>query len=198
MTLTDSICRRRTYYALAPETSIPNAKIQELIETALRCTPSAFNMQSARIVLTIGKAHERVWEQVWEALKKIVPEKQKAATKEKIDGFRAAYGTVLFFEDEQVISKMKQDYPLYEEQFPVWASQANGMLQSNVWMLLEDAGLGASLQHYNPLIDERIRTLWNLSTHWKLVAQMPFGMPVAEPEPKTFVPIKERLKVYTD
>ena len=196
MNLIDSICKRRTYYALSNETTVSNSKIQDLVEIALRYTPSAFNMQSARIVLTFGKQHERVWEQTLEALKKLVPQKQFPATQEKINSFKVAYGTILFFEDEQTIGKMKEDYPLYAENFDVWASQANGMLQSNIWMLLEDMGLGASLQHYNPLIDERIQGLWNLSHHWKLVAQMPFGVPVEQPEEKTFLPIKERLKVF--
>ena len=198
MNLLDSICKRRTYYALSNETTISNAKIQELIEAALCHTPSAFNMQSARIVLAIGKQHERVWEQTQEALKKIVPKKQLPATTEKINSFKAAYGTVLFFDDDQVIGKMKEQYPLYTENFDVWASQANGMLQSNIWMLLEEAGLGASLQHYNPLIDDRIRGLWDLPHHWRLVAQMPFGVPVEQPGEKTFVSIKERMKVYVD
>ena len=198
MNLIDSICKRRTYYALSNETTVSNAKIQELVETALRHTPSAFNMQSARIVLAFGRNHQRIWEQTLEALKRVVPAKQLPATEEKINAFKAAYGTVLFFEDLQVVGAMKEKYPLYAENFDTWASQANGMLQSNVWMLLEDTGLGASLQHYNPLIDERIQGLWNLSHHWKLVAQMPFGVPVEQPEEKTFVPIKERMKVYAD
>ena len=196
MNLIDAICKRRTYYALSDETTIPSAKIQELIEEALRHTPSAFNMQSARIVLLTGRSHKRLWDFTLTELKKIVPHKQFSATEEKINSFKTAYGTVLFFEDEHVVGEMKKQYPLYAENFDVWASQANGMLQSNVWMLLEDAGLGASLQHYNPLIDTSVQQEWNLSHHWRLVAQMPFGVPVEEPDEKTFVPIKERMKVY--
>ena len=40
--------------------------------------------------------------------------------------------------------------------------------------MLEDAGMGASLQHYNPLSDDEVRKAWNLPGDWKLVAQMPF------------------------
>lgn len=195
MQLLDAICKRRTYYDLSDETSIPPEKIKELVETALRHTPSAFNMQSARIVLTNGKGHKRLWDETLTALKKVVPEKQLEKTVEKINGFKNAYGTVLFFDDEQTIGQMMHDYPIYAENFQTWAAQANGMLQSNIWMLLEDAGLGASLQHYNPLIDDRVRGIWNLSHHWKLVAQMPFGIPASDPLEKTFLPIKERIKV---
>ena len=198
MNLIDAICKRRTYYALSGDTSIPASKIQELLEIALKHTPSAFNMQSARIVLLTGKAHERLWIHTLDALKETISPKQFMITSEKIDSFMVAFGTVLFFEDENVIKQMKKQYPLYAEQFSVWASQANGMLQSNVWMLLEENGLGASLQHYNPLIDKKIQKEWNLPKHWQLVAQMPFGMPVNLPEPKTFIPIKERMKVYAN
>lgn len=47
--------------------------------------------------------------------------------------------------------------------------------------MLEDTGLGASLQHYNPLIDDEVRKRWSLPREWKLIAQMPFGTPAGEP-----------------
>jgi len=40
--------------------------------------------------------------------------------------------------------------------------------------MLEDAGLGASLQHYNPLIDQETAETWDINPDWKLLAQMPF------------------------
>ena len=51
------------------------------------------------------------------------------------------------------------------------------MHQLAVWTMLEDAGFGASLQHYNPLIDKEVRERWDLPAAWRLFAQMPFGMP---------------------
>ena len=128
-------------------------------------------------------------------MKKVVPEKQFPATRERIDGFKAAYGTVLFFEDDTVCGEFMNKYPLYQDRFKTWVEQGNAMLQSNIWMLLEDAGLGASLQHYNPLIDERVREEWNLPKSWRLIAQMPFGVPVEQPDEKTFVAINERLRI---
>ena len=62
--------------------------------------------------------------------------------------------------------------------------------------MLEDAGLGASLQHYNPLIDARVRMEWDLPVTWELVAQMPFGYPLSMPEAKTHEPMAERMRVY--
>ena len=196
MNLLDTICSRRTYYTISDETTISNDKIERLVAEALKHTPSAFNMQSARVVLLFGKNHKLLWDSVFTVLKKNVPEKQFPATSDKINGFKAGYGTVLFFEDETVRGKFMADYPLYQDRFLIWAEQGNAMLQSNVWMLLEEAGLGASLQHYNPLIDEIVQKTWNIPRNWRLIAQMPFGVPTEEPAPKTFVPIKERLRVY--
>lgn len=192
-TLSDSIARRRTYYALSAETPISDDKIKSLIEEALKHTPSPFNMQSTRAVLLLGQAHTQVWDIALNILRGIVSDKQLPATTDRITSFRNAYGTILFYDDQTVIKKYMDKFPLYRDQFPVWTQQAAGMLQSNIWMLLEDVGFGASLQHYNPLIDERVRDMWHLPHHWKLVAQMPFGIPVESPAEKEFVPLKERF-----
>ncbi|WP_235899137.1 hypothetical protein [Suipraeoptans intestinalis] len=37
------------------------------------------------------------------------------------------------------------------------------------------AGIGASLQHYNPVIDDMVRERYKLPKTYRLVAQMPFG-----------------------
>jgi predicted oxidoreductase (fatty acid repression mutant protein) len=70
------------------------------------------------------------------------------------------------------------------------------MLQFVVWTSLELEGLGASLQHYNPLIDEEVRAKWNLPSTWKLIAQMPFGKPTGAPGEKEFQPLDTRMKVF--
>ena len=198
MNLLDAICSRRTYYSISKETSIDNNKIEHLVAEALKHTPSAFNMQSARVVLLFDKQHDLFWDIVSGVLKTVVPDKQFPSTKERIDGFKAGYGTVLFFEDETVRGKMMAEYPIYQDRFLTWTEQGNAMLQLSVWMLLEENGLGASLQHYNPLIDERVQKTWNIPRNWRLIAQMPFGIPTEPPTEKTFVPIKERLKVYSN
>lgn len=70
------------------------------------------------------------------------------------------------------------------------------MLQLVVWTALENEGLGASLQHYNPIIDEEVKKQWNIPESWKLIAQMPFGKPASEPKEKQFQPLEERVKVF--
>ena len=88
--------------------------------------------------------------------------------------------------------------PLIKINFPIWAEQTDAMHQLAVWTMLEDAGMGASLQHYNPLIDDEVRKVWNLSDDWKLIAQMPFGVPVAQPGFKEVKSLDERVFEFTD
>ena len=194
--LIESIKTRRTHYALSKKSPIADEKIVELVEQAALHTPTAFNSQNGRVVVLFNGHHNKLWQFAHDALKAIVPADQFPATAEKIDLFAGAYGTVLFFEDESTVKNLQEQFPLYQHNFPVWSQQANGMLQSNVWVALSEAGLGASLQHYTELIENQVRKEWNVSADWKLVAQMPFGQPVAQPSEKAFLPLENRVKVY--
>lgn len=70
------------------------------------------------------------------------------------------------------------------------------MHQLVIWTALEEVGFGASLQHYNPIIDESVQEEWSLPSTWKLIAQMPFGKPTAEPGDKEFKPLEDRVKIF--
>ena len=70
------------------------------------------------------------------------------------------------------------------------------MHQYAVWTALEIEGLGANLQHYNPLIDTKIAAQWNIPDDWDLSGQLVFGTPVGEPNKKTFKPVEERFKSF--
>ena len=71
------------------------------------------------------------------------------------------------------------------------------MLQFTLWTALEDAGMGASLQHYNPLIDGQVRAAWELPESWQLIAQMPFGVPTAPAGDKQVQDGKTRMRVFS-
>jgi predicted oxidoreductase (fatty acid repression mutant protein) len=194
--LIESIKNRRTHYALSNKSPVTNEKVVELVEQATLHTPTAFNSQNSRALLLFNEHHDKLWKIAYDALKAVVPAEAFPATAEKIDAFAAAYGTVLFFEDVSVVKALQEQFPLYQHNFPVWSQQANGMLQSNVWVALSDVGLGASLQHYTELIEGRVREEWNIPADWKMTAQMPFGLPVARPAEKNFVPAADRVIVY--
>ena len=99
-------------------------------------------------------------------------------------------------EDTTVVKKLQDAFPSYSENFPTWSQHTSAMHQLAIWTMLEDAGLGASLQHYNPLIDDEVRRTWNLPENWMLIAEMPFGTPTAEPGEKEFGELSERIKIF--
>ena len=192
----EALKERRSIYAISKESGVSNERIQEVINEAVLHTPSAFNSQSARVVVLFGENHNKLWDITEASLKKIVPEENFAPTKEKIDSFRNGYASVLFFEDQNVVKNLQEQFSLYKDNFPVWSQQSSGMLQYVIWTSLAVEGLGASLQHYNELIEEAVAKEWNIPSGWKLVAQMPFGKPVAGAGEKEFMPLEERVKTY--
>ncbi len=188
---------RRSYYGISKEAVASDSRIQEVINQAVKHTPSAFNSQSARVVVLLGEQHDKLWNITKETLRKIVPADNFASTEEKMNAFGSGYGTVLFFEDQSVVEGLQKQFELYKDNFPIWSQHSSGMLQFVVWTALENEGFGATLQHYNPLIDEEVQQTWNVPSSWKLIAQMPFGKPTSEPGEKQFQPLEDRVKFYS-
>ncbi|CUH96555.1 hypothetical protein P22_2645 [Propionispora sp. 2/2-37] len=187
---------RRTFYSIGKDVAITDIRIQEIIHEAVKHAPSAFNSQSARVILLLGGQHDQLWDITKETLRKVVPADKFGPTEEKINSFRRGYGSVLFFEDTAVVESLQKQFPLYKDNFPIWSQQSSGMLQYIIWTALEIDGLGVSLQHYNPLIDNEVKQTWNIPDNWKLIAQMPFGKPTAKPDAKEFSPLEDRIKIY--
>ena len=191
-----AVIKRRSIYNLGNSLPMDNKVLTRLLEEAVKNAPSAFNSQSARIVLLLGKNHQRLWEITKTELQKIVPAEKFKPTAEKIASFAQAYGTVLYFEDEDTIRELQNSFPAYKDNFPLWSLQSSGMLQYIIWTLFAEHGIGASLQHYNPLIDEAVKTEWQLPAQWKLIAQMLFGNIEAPAGEKSFLPLSERIKIF--
>ena len=191
-----AVIQRRSQYGLGKDLPLPQDQVTGLIQEAVRHAPSAFNSQSTRAVILYGAHHTRHWSLVKEALRKIVPAESFAATEARIDSFAAGAGTVLFYEDQSVVAGLQKQYALYAENFPIWSEQACGMAQFAVWTALSEAGVGASLQHYNPLADAAIASEWSIPSHWKQRAQMPFGSNQGEFGDKTFIADEERFRVF--
>ncbi|MFK4340101.1 MULTISPECIES: nitroreductase family protein [unclassified Paenibacillus] len=188
---------RRSYYGISKEQVISDQRIQEIVEEAVKYTPTSFNSQTSRAVVLLGEHHDKLWNITEDILREVVGnEEQFKSTAEKMNGFRSGYGTVLFFEDNNVVAGLQQQFEAYADNFPIWSNQSNGMLQLVVWTALEQEGLGASLQHYNPLIDEKVKNEWNIPEHWKLIAELPFGKPTFQPGEKEFQPVEERVKTF--
>lgn len=191
-----AIADRRTFYNISKESVVSDEKIKEIIEKAVKHTPSAFNSQSARVILLLGNSHDKLWDMTKEALRKIVPSEQFGSTEDKINSFKNGYGTILFFEDISVIESLQSQFPLYKDNFPIWSQQASGMHQFVIWTGLEIEGFGVSLQHYNEVIEQEAKKEWSIPSNWKMIAQMPFGKPTKEPDEKQFNPLEDRIKVF--
>lgn len=91
---------------------------------------------------------------------------------------------------------MQEKFAIYADRFPTWATHSVGMLQFAVWTALEDEGLGANLQHYNPLVDARVAEEWKVPSSWKLSAQLVFGGKTGGPGDKAFQPVEEKFKAF--
>ena len=103
---------------------------------------------------------------------------------------------MLFFEDQKVVEGMQEEYKVFAEHFPTWATQSDAMLQFTLWTAFEAEGLGANLQHYNPLVNERVKKEWGIPEKWKLNAQLVVGGRVgAELDPKKAPPFDTVYKV---
>ena len=190
------IKERRSIYGIKNESPISDEKIQEIVEFAVMHAPSAFNSQNTRAVLLLGEQSDQFWDITKETLRKIVPADAFSDTEAKMEMFKAGYGTVLFFEDMDIVKGLQEQFPTYADKFPIYSTQTLGSIQFIVWAALEAEGFGATLQHYQPLVDDEVKAKWNIPDSWKLAAQMPFGVPTALAGEKQFAPIEERVKVY--
>lgn len=191
----DTLKQRRTQYALGRNVSQSKGALTALIQEAIKHTPSSFNSQSSRALVLFGAESDKLWDLAIEEVRKVAPAEGFEKTEAKLKSFAAGVGTVLFFEDQDVVRSLQEKFALYADNFPVWSEQSGGMAQLSVWSALASDNIGASLQHYNPLIDAAVAREWNIPASWKLRAQMPFGSNEAPFGEKTFMSDAERFRV---
>lgn len=188
--------KRRSIYALNDKLPISNDEVLNIVKHAILHTPSAFNSQSTRLVVLFGDDHKKLWQITEDLLRKMVNDDEKfKSTEQKMAGFKAGAGTILFFEDRTVIKGLQDKFSAYADNFPVWAEHTNAMHQYVIWTTLASVNVGANLQHYNGVIDEKVAQEWQIDSNWKLIAQMVFGGISAPAGEKTFEPVEKRVKV---
>ncbi|KAL2832501.1 Nitroreductase-like protein [Aspergillus cavernicola] len=196
-TILASLANRRSYYTLTPSSPIPDAQIHSILKSIIHLTPSAFNSQTTRIVILLKQSHNQFWDIVKSVLLAKIGPERFPKTEEKLNSFRAAYGTVLFYEDQPTIAALQGQFKSYAQHFEAWSEQTSGMHQLMAWVALEAEGLGANLQHYNPIIDGKVAEAFDVPTEWKLRAQLVFGAPEGGvPAEKEKKPVEEVLKVF--
>ena len=196
MSFLDHIKQRRTIYAVGKNVPLTPEQIESVIKEAVNHSPSAFNSQTSRIVTLFGESHLQFWNVVRETLRKIVPEAAFEGTNAKINSFAAGYGTVLFYEDQDVVKSLQEQFALYADNFPVWSEHSSAIAQFAVWTALSEQNIGASLQHYNPIVDAEITEIFDIPANWKLRAQLVFGSIEAPAGEKTFMAEVDRFKTF--
>ena len=193
----DLITKRRTIYAIGKNIEQSPERLTDLIQTAIKQSPSAFNSQSSRAVILFNTEHEKFWGIVADKLKSYAKDEASAAkTTAKMASFAAGVGTVLFFEDQTVVQALQEQFPSYADNFPVWAEHSTAIAQFATWTALHTEGLGGSLQHYNPIVDEQVDAAWDIPANWKLRAQLVFGSIEGETHAKDYLADEERFKIF--
>ncbi|KAL4886524.1 Nitroreductase [Aspergillus karnatakaensis] len=170
-----ALTSRHSYYTLDKTTPIPVSKITHILESIIHDTPSAFNSQTTRLIVLYGASHEKFWTLVSSSLLAKIGAERFAKTGPKIDTFKAAFGTVLFYEDQPTVEEHKAKFKSYAQHFEAWSEQTSGMHQIAAWIALQAEGLGCNLQHYNPLVDPLVKEEFGVPEGWKLRAQLVFG-----------------------
>ena len=193
----DLITKRRTIYAIGKNVTQSPEFLTDLIQNAIKQSPSSFNSQSSRAVILFNVEHEKFWGFVAEKLKSYAKDEESAAkTSAKMGTFVAGLGTVLFFEDLDVVKSLQDQFPSYADNFPIWAEHSTAIAQFATWTALHTEGLGASLQHYNPIVDEKVHAEWDIPANWQLRAQLVFGSVEGEARAKDFMADQDRFKVF--
>jgi len=193
----DLITKRRTIYAIGKNTAQTPEYLTDLIQNAIKQSPSSFNSQSSRAVILFNDASEKFWTLVADKLKAYAKDEESAAkTTAKMASFAAGVGTVLFFEDQDVVSGLQEQFSSYADNFPIWAEHSTAIAQFAVWTALHTEGLGASLQHYNPIVDQEVHAEWSIPSNWKLRAQLVFGSVEGEAKDKSYMDDAARFKVF--
>ena len=195
-TFTNTLKNRRSIYHLGRNVTLSNDELTALIKEAIKESPTAFNAQSTRAVILFGDAHEKLWEMTEEALRPLTPAEAFPNTQNKLAGFKNGYGTVLFFKDTDVVKGLQEQFELYADNFPDWSEQSNGIATAATWVALADQGLGANLQHYNPVIDDAVAKEWDIPSNWKLRAQLVFGSPETPAGEKEYMNDEDRFRVF--
>lgn len=191
------IAKRHSFYSINNNLPIEQSEVTKIIYEILRLYPSSFNAQETRIVLFYNKEHQKFWQRVEGELLKTAPADKTEAIKKRIGSFSLGAGTILYFIDTDVVKSQEQKMPLYAQNFKNWAIEGSAMLQYMVWTTLANYNIGASLQHYNPLINEMVKKCYNIPQNWELIGQMPFGGIATQPAPHQTENIESKIKIFS-
>ncbi|KAI8803216.1 oxidoreductase, partial [Cladochytrium replicatum] len=191
----EAVEARRSLHCLGKNVGISDDKIIELVTKTVLNSPSAFNSQTSRLVVLLKDEHDQLWDYVLEVYRRLVPPEAFARTEGRVALFKAAYATVLFFEDTTIVKGLQQKFTAISDDLPVWSQHTSAIHQYILWTAIEAEGLGANLQHY-VAVDGKVKEHWKVPEEWELTAQLVIGSRVTEPGPKVQKPLEGRVIVH--
>ena len=128
---TDLQKKRRSIYALGKDLELSNQELIETIQGAVLNTPTAFNSQTSRVVILLDEESDAFWNEIaYSELEKVTPAEAFEATKERLAGFAQAKGTILFYEDQDVVKGLQEQFPLYAQLAEKYDIPANWKLRA--------------------------------------------------------------------
>lgn len=176
-----TLTSRRTHYALKntlPE-GVTIQDVQNIAQQIVKHTPTSFNSQTIRALIVVGDLHKQIWNSVVDAIDSESGKKRPASARDE------AYGSIIFIDDEEVVTQFQEKFPAFAAYFPVFATTSNGAAQINTWAALQEIGLGGHLQHYNGYVQAALGD--RIPKTFSVQAQLVFGTPIAGPYDKTFI-----------
>ncbi|KAJ5715303.1 uncharacterized protein N7483_012484 [Penicillium malachiteum] len=203
-TYLEAVKHRRTVYGVTDNILVNDDRIIEIVNEVIQTMPSSWNVQSTRILVTLGKEHKRFWDAVTTAAKPFILKNQGEEdwkrNEDRFNSFQAAYGTISVFEDHAAIKKLHEKF----SKFPItvfegFAERSNAMHQITLWTAIELEGLGASLQHshFVPGVEDGIRSAFQLPSSWSVRAEIVFGGLSGErPTVPEKEPVSTTVKIY--
>lgn len=106
----NALSTRLSCYTLTNTSPISDAAIHEAVSQAIQHAPSSFNSQSTRAVILLKADHERFWD-LGDSLVKAAMPAAYPSLAPRVQGFKAAYGTVLWFEDQAALEGLRAKNP---------------------------------------------------------------------------------------
>lgn len=173
-TFLEGLKKRCSVIDLGRRIQLSKAALAQHIFEAVQTCPSSFMPSATRTVLLLGESHQQFWHMVAVQQKRERSSVIMESIELKMQQCKNAFGTLLFYEDQQAIQCLQKQRPLDAHLFLAWSEQNSGMAQFAAWTALSDLGLGAHLQHYDQL-DQQVADYFSIDKNWKMKSQLVFG-----------------------
>lgn len=193
-TVISAIVNRRSVYSLGRDLPVSEERLLELISECVKAAPTAYNMQSPRVLVLLGEQHTLFWNTTLKTLRAKATS-DFAKTEKKIAGLASGYGTVIYFEEQNTVAEYQQKFARNAHRIPTWSEHNSAMLQYAIWTALHAEGIGASLHHYDPDITEFVKSQWSIPDSWTITGEMAFGSIVEPGVAKDKLPADSRMIV---